>query len=640
MASTKVRGITIELGADTSGISQALKGVNSQIGSTTKQLKDVERLLKLDPKNTELLAQKQRLLTERVTETKEKLETLKKAQEEVNKRIQETGEGQKEYDALTREIAQCETELKQAEKQASGFNATASKISATADKMADGFSKAAQKTRALSMAAGGLIVAAGGMAYKAAQDADELNTLAKQSGFTTAELQKMKYAAERIDVPMETIVSSARKMEKQLGSSEEKFTDLGIAVRNADGTYRSVNDIFFDTVKALSEVSDETERDILAQDLFGKSANDLAGIIDDGAESLRLYGEEAENMNLIIPQDQLDKANELNDAIDKIKSESQGAFASIGVEIAEMLLPYLPQVTAKIEEILAYIKQIDPETLKLAAGIVGVIAVLSPLMSALSGVCSGISAVGSSISWLIANPLVALAVAVVAFVALCAIKGDEMIAILDRVDSSLTDVFEKDWTESHKRMGDVLNGFFENYQNLWDGVTTRLQGVIDFIRGVFTGDWGRAWKGLTEIFKGELGQWAAIAKFAFNNIISLANTMISGLNALLNKINSLSISSPFGGSTWSPNLPTIGKIPYMANGGILSDGSAIVGEAGPELLTMANGRAIVQPLTNNTNNYAGNTNNFYIQSSDPYAVAEEVSRIIDQDYAKARSVYA
>ena len=75
MAGTKIRGITIEIGGDTSGLNKALGSVNSQIKSTQSQLKDVERLLKLDPSNTELLTQKHKLLKEAVTETKEKLKT-------------------------------------------------------------------------------------------------------------------------------------------------------------------------------------------------------------------------------------------------------------------------------------------------------------------------------------------------------------------------------------------------------------------------------------------------------------------------------------------------------------------------------------------------------------------------------------
>ena len=645
MASTKVRGITIELGADTSGISSALKGVNSEIKSTSTQLKDVERLLKLDPTNTELLAQKQRLLADKVGETKTKLVTLKKAQEEVGKTLKETGEGQKEYDALTREISACETELKAAEKEARNFNVTAAKISATADSMAKGLSTAATKTRALSMAAGGLIVAAGGAAVKAAQSADELNTLAKQSGFTTAELQKMQYAAERVDVPMETIVASARKMEKQLGSSEQKFTDLGVATRNADGTFRSVNDIFFDTVDALSKVDDETQRDILSQDIFGKSANELAGIIDDGAASLKAYGEEAENMDLIIPQDQLDKANELNDAIDKVKSESAGAFAQIGTEIAEELLPYIPDIVKGIEDVLKFIKQLDPNVVKTVAAVVAAIAVISPLLSAMSGVCTGISAVSSAISFLLANPIVLLIAAIIALTALIAVKGDEIQATFQKIDDFVQNVFSKDWTQTMGALGEPINMFMATLRNQWNSMKSIFNGIIDFVRGVFTGDWDRAWKGVKEIFAGYFGMFVNLAKVPLNGVILLINGVIGAINKFADWINGFDIDIPegvpfVGGTHFSPNVPTIGKIPYLAKGGILSQGSAIVGEAGAELLTMVNGRAVVQPLTTNNNSYAGNTNNFYIQSNDPYAVAEQVSEILDHRTNQIREAWA
>ena len=135
MASTKIRGITIELGADTSGLQKALKGVNSEIKSTQKQLTDVERLLKLDPSNTELLEQKQRLLGNQVEQTSKKLNALKEAQKQVGEELKKTGEGQEQYDALTREIAETERELKEAQSAAKSFNATAEKISATANKI-------------------------------------------------------------------------------------------------------------------------------------------------------------------------------------------------------------------------------------------------------------------------------------------------------------------------------------------------------------------------------------------------------------------------------------------------------------------------------------------------------------------------
>lgn len=645
MASTRVRGITIELDADTSGISKGLKSVNSEIRSTQKQLKDVDRLLKLDPTNTQLLEQKQRLLQDAVGETKNKLETLKKAQEEVGKTLKETGEGQEQYDALTREIVSCEQELKKAEKAASSFNVTAQKISATAEKMGAGLSKAADKTRGLSMAAGGALVALGGAAYKAAQSADDLNTLAKQTGFTTAQLQKMQYAAERIDVPMETITSAAAKMTKQLSSSESKFTDLGVATRNADGSFRSVNNIFNDTVQALSEIPNETERDAAAMEIFGKSANELAGVIDDGGASLRALGEEAENLGVIIPQDQLDAANQLNDEIDKLKAEGMGTFAALGTEVVEMVLPYIPKVAEAIEQVLKFIKELDPDVLKLAVAVIAATAALSPMMSALSGVASGVSAVSSAISFLCANPIVLLIAAIVALVALIAVKGDEIQNKLQQVDDYVQNIFAKDWSDTFGSLGEGLNVWSKLLGDVWNNAMTIMNGVIDFIRGVFTGDWDRAWKGVQEIFKGYFSQYVAIAKVPLNGVIALINGVISGMNKMIDGLNNLSFNIPdwipeIGGKSFGLNIGHIGKIPYLAKGGILEQGSAIVGEAGAELLTMSNGRAIVQPLTNNTNNYAGATNNFYIQSTNPEQVAEEVSTIINNQMQRQQLSWA
>ena len=232
MASTKVRGITIELGADTSGLSKALKGVNSEISKTQKDLKDVERLLKLDPSNTELLAQKQKLLNDRVDETKSKLEALKKAQDSIDL---STEDGQRQYDALTREIISCEHELKEAEQAASGFNSTMQKVSTVTGKMSQKFGDLANKTRGLSMAAGGALAGLGALAVKAGQDADELNTLSKQTGVTTDELQKMQYAADLIDVDTDTIVGGLRKLKKNLDGHEDAWKRVGVNVKNANG---------------------------------------------------------------------------------------------------------------------------------------------------------------------------------------------------------------------------------------------------------------------------------------------------------------------------------------------------------------------------------------------------------------------
>jgi len=98
----RIKGITVEIGGDTTKLQNALKGVNGQIKNTQSALKNVEKLLKLDPTNTTLLAQKQKLLTQAIGETKEKLATLKMAAEQANEQLQKGEISQEQYDALQR----------------------------------------------------------------------------------------------------------------------------------------------------------------------------------------------------------------------------------------------------------------------------------------------------------------------------------------------------------------------------------------------------------------------------------------------------------------------------------------------------------------------------------------------------------
>lgn len=145
---SRIQGITVEIGGDTTKLQNALKGVNGQIKSTQSQLKDVNKLLKLDPGNTELLAQKHKLLAEAVSETKEKLATLKNAAEQANTALANGEISQEQYDALQREIVETEQDLKNLETQANQSATAVQKIAATGEKLknvGDNISSAGQK---------------------------------------------------------------------------------------------------------------------------------------------------------------------------------------------------------------------------------------------------------------------------------------------------------------------------------------------------------------------------------------------------------------------------------------------------------------------------------------------------------------
>lgn len=160
---SRIQGITVEIGGDTTKLQNALKGVNGQIKSTQSQLKDVNKLLKLDPGNTELIAQKHKLLSEAVGEIKEKLATLKTAAEQANTALANGEISQEQYDALQREIVQTEQDLKSLETQANQSATAVQKIASAGEKIktaGDNISNAGQKLLPVTGAVAGLGTAA------------------------------------------------------------------------------------------------------------------------------------------------------------------------------------------------------------------------------------------------------------------------------------------------------------------------------------------------------------------------------------------------------------------------------------------------------------------------------------------------
>lgn len=590
----KIRGITIELGGDASGLEQALKGVNKEVKNTQAQLKDVERLLKLDPKNTELLAQKQKLLGEQIKNTNEKLKKLKEAQATMDQNGVDKNSSQ--YMALQREIISTEREVKNLEAASQKTSNAMSAVAQVADKVSQGAQKVADKTKAISAAAGGALTALAGLGIKAAKDADELVTLAKQTGFSTDELQKFQYASDLVDVSMSDITGAASKLKKAVAGDSKELAQLGVKTKNADGTFRDINEIFYDTLSALGGIQNETERDTLAMAIFGRGADSLAGIIDDGGAALKAYGQEAEDMGLILSGDTLNSLNETNDALDKIKAQASARLAETGAKALEVLTPVLEKVLGLLSGLLERIGQLTPAQVETIMKILAVVAAISPLASGIAKVAglvskipTLISTVGSALSWLMANPIALVIGAIVGLVALIATKGDEIQAYLQKFDDWLQNIFAKDWTEVFGPvLGGVINGFFDIVKSMWDNTKLVLDGIIDFIRGVFTGDWERVWTGVKEIFGGIANSLLNVFKAPLNGIISLINKAIDKFNGMIAKINKIP----------GINVGTIGKIPMLANGGVLAQGSAIVGEAGPELLSMDKGKAVVQPLTN------------------------------------------
>ena len=207
----RIKVITVEIGGDTTKLQTALKGVNGQIKSTQSALKDVEKLLKLDPTNTTLLAQKQKLLTQAIGETKEKLTTLKTAAQQAYEQLQKGEITQEQYDALQREIAETEAELKKLESQASKTNQTLSKIGEVGGKLesaGDAITNVGKKVTVVSTA----VTAMGGAAVKTAADFESsMSQVQATMGIT-------KDSMSTLDGQSVNTMDALSKLAKEMGS--------------------------------------------------------------------------------------------------------------------------------------------------------------------------------------------------------------------------------------------------------------------------------------------------------------------------------------------------------------------------------------------------------------------------------------
>lgn len=174
----RIKGLTIEIGGDTTQLSESLHDVNKSITSTQAQLKDVEKLLKLDPTNTEMLAQKQELLTQAISKTEEKLETLKDAAVQAEKQLGEGKISQEQFAALQREIAATEIELKRYDSQLDTAADATEDLGDAAEQAAQDSGEASEEIGELSNAADDLEDAA----KDAGDDTKDLGESARDSG--------------------------------------------------------------------------------------------------------------------------------------------------------------------------------------------------------------------------------------------------------------------------------------------------------------------------------------------------------------------------------------------------------------------------------------------------------------------------
>jgi methyl-accepting chemotaxis protein len=196
------------------------------------------------------------------------------------------------------------------------------------------------------------------MTKEAASNADDLLTLASVTGTTTDSVQELNYMADLTDVSFDRIKDSLKETTNKMqeaatgtGDAYEAYKQLGVEITNADGSLRSAQDVFYDTIDALGDMKNQTERDALAMDLMSESAQELNPLIEIGSEKMQEYAQEAHDMGYVLDNDALKALQGVDDAYSRLQKTQEGVKNQLAVEFAPYLEEFYGDVTSGIKYI-------------------------------------------------------------------------------------------------------------------------------------------------------------------------------------------------------------------------------------------------------------------------------------------------
>ena len=554
MAGGTVKGITISFMGDTTKLDKALRQIKNSTKDIDAELRQVNKALKFNPTSVELWRQKQDLLKQKIKETENNLKELKNIQAQMDaKGVDKNSEA---YRRVQREIIEAESKLKT-------FNNELRKVgqvnlramSEQFKEMGTKLESAGQAMRGISTAAAALAASLGALTVKSGKWADDLNTMSKRYSIGTKDLQMYSAAAELVDTDVEAIAKSHVKLEKTMltaskgtGTAAEAFDALGVQITNADGSLRDGEQVWQETIKALGQMENETQRDAYAMALMGRSASELNPLIEDGGETYQKLAETMAKYDLeFVDQEMLDQANAFNDSLDTIKAVGMVAFQQLGTQLAAYLAPAMEKVVDVVGRLANWFSQLSPRTQAIIGGIAAVVAVVAPLLIglgkvsfAISSIISLIATVGPAIVGIIATlgPIILIIGAVVAAGVLLYKNWDTIkakaIAFKDAVIKAFNDFKAKVTTTFNNIKNAIVNP-------IQTAINT-IKSIISRIKGFFPISIGKVMSNL------KLPHFKISGKFSIN----------------------------------PPSVPKI-NVDWYKTGGIFDNPSIIgVGEAGPE----------------------------------------------------------
>lgn len=439
---------------------------------------------------------------------------------------------------------------------------------------------------ALTVVVAGLVAGLGKLTVDTAKSSDEIDVLSKTSGLTTDQIQEMNYSSELLDVNTETITGSITKMEKAMNSSKDKtsdqakaFKELHVATTDSHGSLLDINTVFLKSIDALGNVKNETERDVLAMTIFGKSAKELNPLIEAGSGRMKELAQAAHDTGNVMSTDTLKGFTDLDDSMKQMDEQ----FKAVKLQLAQILLPVLKtlaeilsQIPTPVLTVITVIGGISLVAIAATGAIVSLVAGLGALSEAAA-------AAGVSIGILV--PEIGLVV-----LAIAAVVG---IAVLIKQNwSSISEFFSNLWAE----IGDTFNSAGAKINQTAQTMSGGVKGWFDFALDGIKDGWDgtanyfeRLWQGINDVFSSAAKAIYNVMMAPINAINDMIQNVGKNIDGLVQRMKSLSINSI--GSSISSSLNI--KIPKYATGTTNHPGGlALVGENGPEVVNLPSGSKV------------------------------------------------
>ena len=541
-----IKGITIEIDGNVSPLSKALHGVNADLKSVQGTLRAVDKALKLDPTNTELLEKKQKALQDAVSDTRSKLDLEKEALAQLKAQDDGSEEMAQKQKELEREITQTEASLVGYESQldetenalngvtdVSGETENAQKELGDAAKEAgeeaknsgEGWSISKQAildfaegaAKAAVQAVKDLAGAIKDAAVDSAAYADEIMTLSAQTHLSTDTLQEFQYMSELVDVDLNTVTGSLTKLTKNMSaaaggskSTTEAFNAIGVSVSDSNGNLRSAEDVFYDVIDALGKMDNETERDAAAMAIFGKSAKELNPLIDAGTGAIAAFAEEAHATGYVLDGETLGSLGAVDDSFQRMKTTMTATRNQIVAQFA-------PALAEGGNQLLSFAQSVDWQQV---GSIIG--SVVSKVASYIPTI---ISTMQDVVSYMQTNVIPTV---------------ERVWTTVEPVLSKVGALVEEVFPEIVEIIGAALEAISAAIDFAWPYIETVITNTINNVRNVINivmkllkGDWRGAWDAIKKLVSDRINQIKTTVSTVFNAVKSTVTTIWNGIKSAI-----------------------------------------------------------------------------------------------------------